>query len=284
VLYRVIWLVVGVLALPAASYAQLKVIISGGFAAAYQELLPDFERTSGITVTTTSGGSQGGGPNTIGAQLARGVAADVVILNKAGLDELLAQGKVLSGTNVDLARTPLGLAVRTGTPKPDISTVESFKQTLLNAKSITFTSSTTGIYLTTKLFPRLGIADEMARKSTTAGAAAVSRGEADLAIQAVSELLPVAGIDLVGTIPAEVQNVAIFSAGIVAGSKQIQGAKQLIAFLSSASAAAAIRKKWNGTRYRRFWTSLTNFRKRESTKTRADLIPPWTRCVPILRP
>src|SRR5215831_17183124 len=131
------------------AFAQLKVIISGGFSAPYRELLPEFERTAGMTVTTTTGGSQGAGPNTIEAQLNRGVPADVVILNKAGLQDLIAHGKIVSGTEVDLAQTPLVIAVRAGAPKPDIRTVEAFKQTLLRAKSVTFTSSTTGIYLTT---------------------------------------------------------------------------------------------------------------------------------------
>jgi molybdate transport system substrate-binding protein len=234
--------IICLLALPPGGFAQLKVIISGGFSAPYRELIPEFERTSGIIVTTTSGGSQGTGPNTIEAQLDRGVPADVVILNKAGLADLMAHGKVVSGTEIDLAQTPLAMAVHSGAPKPDISTVESFKQTLLRAKSVTFTSSTTGIYLTTKLFPGLGIAEEMMRKSTTDGVAAVARGDAEIAIQALSELLPVSGIDVVGTIPADVQNIAVFSAAVVTGSKEITTSKRLITFLSSTSATAAIRK------------------------------------------
>jgi len=239
-------LVLGVIALsvflPRAASAQVKVILSGGFSAAFRDLLPEFERTSGITVTSTSGGSQGGGPNTIGAQLRRGVHADVVIMNRAGLRDLLGEGRIISGTNVDLAQTSLGLAVRVGAPKPDISTVEAFKQTLLRAKSVTFDSSTTGIYLTTTLFPRLGIAAEMAAKSTTLGAASVASGDAEIAVQPVSEILPVRGVELVGTIPAEVQYVAVFSAAVVAGSTEIDASKRLIAFLSSDAATAAIRK------------------------------------------
>src|SRR6185436_14951812 len=128
---------------PATAFAQLKVITSGGFSAAYRELIPVFEQTTGITVTSTSGGSQGSGPNTIGAQLRRGVQADVVIMSKEGLADLIAEGRIAAGTNVDLAQAPVGVAVRAGAPKPDISTVDAFKQTLLRAKSITFTGSTT---------------------------------------------------------------------------------------------------------------------------------------------
>jgi molybdate transport system substrate-binding protein len=238
---RVVSVIAVVFALPTVSFAQVKVIISGGFSAAYRELLPEFERTSCITVTTTTGGSQGNGPNTIGAQLRRGGPADVVIMNRAGLDELIAEGKIVAGTDVDLAQTYLGVAVRAGASKPNISTVEAFKQTLLRAKSVTFDGSTTGIYLTTKLFPRLGIADEMARKSTTAGVTAVASGDAEIAVQPVSELLPERGVDFVGTVPAEVQYVAVFAAAVVAGSKEPEASKRLIAFLASGSARTAIK-------------------------------------------
>jgi molybdate transport system substrate-binding protein len=120
----------------AAASAQLNVLISGGFTGAYQQLLPEFERTSGIKVTTGSGASQGAGPQTIAAQLTRGVPANVVILSREGLSELIAAKRIVAGTDVDLARVPLGVAVRAGTPKPDVSTVEAFKQVLLKAKTV----------------------------------------------------------------------------------------------------------------------------------------------------
>jgi molybdate transport system substrate-binding protein len=239
---RVALVIASVFALPTPSFAQLEVIISGGFSAAYREVLPEFERTAGIKVTTRSGGSFGNDPNTIGAQLRRGVVADVVILSREGLAGLIEEGRIVSGTDTDLARASLGVAVRTGAPKPDISTVESFKQTLLRAKSVTFTSSTSGVYLTTTLFPRLGIADQMAGKSTTAGVAAVARGEAEIAVQPISELLPVPGVDVIGTIPTEIQKVNIYAAAVVAGSKNVDASRRLIAFLSSAGATAAIEK------------------------------------------
>jgi molybdate transport system substrate-binding protein len=121
---------------PVAASAQLKVITSGGFAGAYEQLLPEFERTSGIKVTTGSGSPQGSGPQTIGAQLARGVPADVVILSREGLNELIAANRIAVGTDIDLARARLGVAIRAGTPKPDVSTVEAVKQVLLKAKTI----------------------------------------------------------------------------------------------------------------------------------------------------
>ena len=114
---RLAFAMAAVLAFPAASFAQIKVIISGGFSAAYQEVLPEFERTTGIKVTTTSGGSFGNAPTTIGAQLRRGVSADVVIMSREGLNELIAEGRIVAGTDTDLAQSPLGMAVRAGAPR-----------------------------------------------------------------------------------------------------------------------------------------------------------------------
>jgi molybdate transport system substrate-binding protein len=234
-------LAVAIGGVPAAAMAQVKVIISGGFSAAYGKLLPEFEKSSGIRVTTTTGGSQGNGPNTIGAQLRRGVPVDVVIMNRAGLNDLIAEGRIVAGTDRDLAQTFLGLAVRTGSPKPDIHSVEAFKQTLLRAKAVALDSSTTGIYVTTKLYPQLGIADEMMRKTTTSGAAAVARGDAEISVQPISEQMPVPGIEIVGRIPDDVQYAAVFSVALVSGSKETDAARRLIAFLTSEDAKAGIR-------------------------------------------
>jgi molybdate transport system substrate-binding protein len=239
-LTRVVIVIAAVVLFPTASFAQLVVITSGGFSAAYKDALPEFERTTGIRVTTSSGASQGSGPNTIGAQLRRGLTVDVVIMSKEGLNDLVAEGRIVAGTATDLAQAPLGLAVRAGAPRPDISSVETFKRTLLQAMSITFPASTTGIYMTTKLFPQLGIADELKAKTTTTGVAAVASGQAELAIQPVSELLHAAGVDFVGKLPAEVQYISVFSAAVVAGSSRPEAAKQLIAFFGSDRAKAAI--------------------------------------------
>src|SRR5262245_56606977 len=231
-----------VLAFPAASFAQVRVIISGGFTAAYRELLPEFERSSGISVTTTSGGSVGNGPNTIGAQIRRGVPADVIILAREGLKDLISEERTVPGSDVDLARSIIGVIVHAGAPRPDISTVEALKETLLKAKSVAMSSSTSGVYLTTVLFPKLGIAEQMKDKISTSGAAAVGRGEAELGLQQVSEVLPVPNVDFVGTIPEAVQYVTTYAAAIVKGSSQLDASKRLIAFLSSQGATAAIKK------------------------------------------
>ena len=223
----------------------MKVLISGGFHGPYNALLPDFERASGIKVTTGSGASQGSGPQTIAAQLARGVAADVVILSREGLDELIAAKRIIAGTDVDLARAPVGVAVRAGTPKPDVSTVEAFKQVLLAAKTVAIPGSTSGIWLTTDLFPRLGIAEKVNVKLTPRGtdsAAMVAAGDADLAVQPTSEIMHASGVDFAGNIAAEIQFVQTFSAAVVTGSGEIEDCKRLIEFLASARASETIRK------------------------------------------
>jgi molybdate transport system substrate-binding protein len=218
--------------------------MSGGFAAAYERLLPEFERVTGIKVTTGSGASQGTGPQTIAAQLARGVPADVVILSREGLGELIAANQIVAGTDVDLARVPLGVAVRSGTAKPDVSTVDAFKQVLLNAKTVAIPGSTSGIWLATDLFPRLGIADKISVKAMPRGtevAGMVAAGGADLAIMPVSEIMHAAGVDCAGSIAPEIQFVQVFSAAVVAGSGEIEGSKRLIEFLGSGRASQAIR-------------------------------------------
>jgi molybdate transport system substrate-binding protein len=237
--------ILGVLSWPVAASAQLKVMISGGFSGPYEALLPEFERTTGIKVTTGSGSSLGSGPQTIGAQLARGVQADVVILSREGLTDLIAAKRIAAGTDVDFARTPIGVAVRTRAPKPDVSTVEAFKQVLLNGKAVAVPSSTSGIFLTTVIFPRLGIAGKINLKRTARGAdalAMVAAGQADIAVQPVSEILHAPGVELAGVIAEEIQLHQIFSGGVVAGSKEMETGKRLLAFLSSERAFAAIKK------------------------------------------
>src|ERR687887_2549790 len=131
-----------VLMSPLMASAQLKVIISGGFSGPYERVLPEFERTTGIKVTTGSGSSQGTGPQTIAAQLASGATFDVVILSREGLEDLMKAGRIAPGTDVDLARTPIGVAVRAGAPKPEVRTVEEFKQVMLKARLVVVPSST----------------------------------------------------------------------------------------------------------------------------------------------
>src|SRR5262245_24352216 len=204
--------IAAVLSLPTSSFAQVKVIISGGFSAAYREVLPEFERTTGIVVTTASGASQGNGPDTNGALLRRGEPADVVIMNRQGLAELIAQGRIVPGTDLDLAQTLIGVAVRAGRPKPDISTVAAFRQTLLHAKTIAAPGSSTNMI--TDVLSRLGISNEIAVKIPSRGTesvAMVARGDAELAIQPVSEILHMPGVEFAGPIPTGRQHRSVSS-------------------------------------------------------------------------
>jgi molybdate transport system substrate-binding protein len=224
---------------------RLSVLISGGFAGAYDQLLPEFERTSGIEVSTGSGASQGSGPHTIAAQLARGVPADVVILSREGLAELVAANRIAAGTIADLARVPLGVAVRAGAAKPDVGTVVAFRQVLLKADSVAVPGSTSGIWLKTDLFPRLGIADRINVTMTPRGSDAsrmVAAGDADLAVMPVSEIVAAKGVDVAGVLPSEIQMVQIFAAAIVAGSQVVEGSRRLIEFLASPRAAGTIER------------------------------------------
>jgi len=223
--------------------SQLTVIISGGFSKSYRQLLPEFESSTRIAVTTLSGASQGKGPETIAAQLSRGARVDVVILSREGLSELIAEGRIVAGSDVDLARAALGAAIRSGTRRPVIDTVAAFKHALLSAKVVAVPASTSGIYLFEGLFPRLGVADKLNIKMTPRGsqsAALVAAGDADIAVQPISELLRESGLDYLGRIPAELQLIQTFSAAIVAGSKEVEASRRLIAYLASERAATAI--------------------------------------------
>jgi molybdate transport system substrate-binding protein len=239
---EIVYAVAALLAAPSAAPAQLQVIISAGFFPVYQELLPGFEQASGLTVTTGRGGSIGMSPNAIPNQIRRGVPADVVILAREGLNELIEEGRIVAGTDVDLARSVIGMVVPAGAPTPDIGTVAALRETLLRARSVAVSTSTSGTYLTSQLFPQLGIADEMAPKTLTTGAAAVGRGEAEIGLQQVSEVITIPNTEFVGPLPSEVQYVTTYAAGVVWGSTRVEAARQLIALLSSEDADPTLLK------------------------------------------
>jgi molybdate transport system substrate-binding protein len=244
---RIAWLLLFVLSVPCAVLAEdIHVMTSGGFTAPLLQLLPAFERATGHKVITIFGGSMGNGPQTIPNRLQRGERADIVILASESLDELIARHLVLAGSRVDLVRSTIGMAVRAGAPKPDISSVAALTQTLLNAKSIAYSSSASGVYLSTVLFQRLGVADRVLPKSRNAQgervAALLRRGDAEIGFQQVSELLPESGIDYVGPLPAEAQRVTIFSAGLAASATQPDHAKAFVRFLASSEHHAVLVK------------------------------------------
>jgi molybdate transport system substrate-binding protein len=231
--------------LPGSSIAaEIRVMSSGGFRAAYLSLAPEFERTTGHKLVSIWGGSMGSAPTTIPNRLKAGEAADVVILAGSSLDELIKEGKVVSGSRTDLARSIIGVAVRAGAPKPDIISTAAIIRALDQANSISYSSSASGVYLS-GLFRRLGIADRLGPKIIVSDGpvgAVVARGEAEIGFQQVSELLPISGIDYVGPLPAEIQEVTIFSAGIAASAKEAEGGRALIRFLTSATAAPLVKK------------------------------------------
>jgi molybdate transport system substrate-binding protein len=224
--------------------ADIRVMNSGGFTAAYRALAPEFEKATGHKLLTAWGPSMGDAPDAIPVRLQRGEHADVLLMVGSALDQLIQQDKVVCDIRVDLAKSGIGMAVRAGAPRPDIGTVEAFKRTLLGAASIAYSDSASGVYLSTVLFKRLGIADRLMAKSKMIEAEPVgrviARGEAELGFQQISELLPVPGIVVVGPLPPEIQKITLFSACGNKKTREPDAVRALVTFLSSPAAAPAI--------------------------------------------
>jgi molybdate transport system substrate-binding protein len=226
--------------------AEIKVVTSGAFTAAFLQLGPEYERATHDKLATEFGPSMGTTHNAIPIRLGRGEAIDVVIMAGPALADLIAQGKVRADSRVDLVRSKTGMAVKAGAPKPDISTVDALKRTLLAAKSIGFSDSASGVYLSTELFSKLGVADQIRGKMRKIEAdpvgERVANGEVEIGFQQISELRPVKGIDIVGELPPGAQRVIVFAAGIPVMSKQPEAAKALIEWLASPAAYPTIKK------------------------------------------
>ena len=235
---------------PGASAADVKVMISAGFFAVYEELGPAFEKSTGHKLITTRGPSVGDSPESIPTRLSRGEAADVVIMDGVGVDLLDQKDLTRPGSRVPLAESFIGMVVRAGQPKPDISTMDSLRKILLAAKSIAYSDSSSGTYLSTIGFKKLGVADEIAGKTRKVRgppsgepvAAVVARGEAEIGFQQVPELIHVPGIDFVGTVPSEVQPPTLYVGALPKNSQQPAAALALLHFMSSADVAAVITK------------------------------------------
>src|SRR5512140_762278 len=244
---------IGLAALLVAASAQaadVRVMISAGFHGVYSELTPAFERATGHHVITIRGPSMGDSPEAIPTRLARGETADMVILDGKSADGLAKRGLVRGDTKVELALSQIGMVVRAGDAKPDIGSVDAFRNTLLAAKSIAYSDSGSGTYLSTTLFKKLGIADQIAGKSRKVRgppsgepvAAVVARGDAQIGFQQVSELIHVPGITYVGTIPAELQPGFSFAGALTSKVQQPEAANALIRFLASPEATSVILK------------------------------------------
>src|SRR3984893_9600571 len=225
-------------------------MISAGFYHVYSELAPAFERASGHHLVTTRGPSMGDSPESIPSRVWHCEAANVVLLDGAAADKLASAGLLRADSKVTLARSLIGMVVRAGAPRPDIGSVEAFKATLVAAKSCACSDSGSGTYLSTQLFAKLGIAEEVLPKNRRVRgppsgepvAAVVARGEAEIGFQQVSELIHVPGITFVGAIPAEVQPATSFAAALTDTVQHPQAASALIRFLASPEAAPAIAK------------------------------------------
>ena len=225
---------------------DIRVMTSGAFTAAYLELIPRLEFLTKKKLVTAAT-SIGTGENSIPNRLRRGEAVDVVIVADGVLVGFIKDSLIMADSYTPVARSAIGMAVRAGAPKPDIGTVDALKRTLLQAKSIAYSASVSGEYLTTELYQRLGITDQVMNKSRLIGGgervgAVVARGEAEIGFQQLSELLPVPGIDHVTPLPPEVQKVSVFSAGVAASTSDSDAARAIVRFLSSPEAADAITK------------------------------------------
>ncbi len=238
-------LVLSAVLCPAAAWAdEIRVMSSGALAPPYLKLVAQFEQTTHHKLITLAT-STGIGPESIPSRVRSGERVDVIILSAAAIDELVKDGHVRPGSRVDLARSGIGMAVRAGAPRPDIGTVDGLKRALLQARSVAYSAQISGVYLSTELFQRLGIADELLPKGKRIERGmvgpVVARGEAEIGFQQISELLAVPGIDYVGPLPAEVQRISLFSAGVATNAPSPEAARALITFLASAAAQAVFR-------------------------------------------
>jgi molybdate transport system substrate-binding protein len=222
----------GALALSAQA-EELKVMTSGGFTAAYKLLGPQYSQQSGDTLNTILGPSMGKAPEAIPNRLARGEHADVVIMVGYALDDLIKQGKVDKASRVELADSRIGLVVKEGAAKPAIGTDAELKAVLSKAKSVAYSDSASGVYVEKELFKKLGMPAKGTMIERLPVAEQVAKGDYEVGLQQVAELLPVPGVTYVGKIPEDVQSVTRFAAGIPVNAEHPEQAKALLQYLAS---------------------------------------------------
>ncbi|MCI2245789.1 substrate-binding domain-containing protein [Xanthomonas sp. PPL568] len=228
----------------AAPPTTLNVLSSGGIMGAIRAVAPDYERATGVKLQIEAAPSMGDTPQAIPNRLARHEPADVLLMVGAALDKLVASGQARPASRVDLGESYIAMAVKQGAPKPDISTMEAFRKTLLDSRSVAYSDSASGVYLSRTLFPRMRLGDGFAAKARMIPAepvgAVVARGEAQLGFQQLSELKPVPGIAIVGLIPKHAQQMTLYSGAVATASTQPQAAQALLEYLASPAAAQAI--------------------------------------------
>ena len=225
----------------AAQAAEVKVMAANAVREAYRELVSAFEKSSGHRVDTIWGGSGG-----IAKRVRGGEVADIVIIAAPNIDKLILEGKLVKGSRADFATSGVGIAVRTGLPRPDVSSAEALRKTVLAADSVAYSSGPSGTYVA-DLFRKMGIADQIRHKvrqpaSEVQIGELLARGEADLGFQQVSELLQVTGIVYLGPLPAEIQNITVYAAGLHAAAPAPEAARALMKFLTAPEAGPIIRK------------------------------------------
>jgi molybdate transport system substrate-binding protein len=221
--------------------AEVKVMAVNAVKEAYVELIAGYEKSSGNKVTTIWGGSEA-----IAKRVGDGEVADIVFSTASHIDKLILAGKLVAGSRVDFAKSSVGVAVRSGLPRPDISSGDAVRKAVLAAKSVAYSSGASGFYLA-EMFKKMGIADEIKDKVKQPASGVqigelVARGEADIGFQQVSELLHVKGIDYLGPLPADIQNVTVFSMGLHAAAAAPDAARALLRFLTAPGAGPVIAK------------------------------------------
>jgi len=239
---RFIIAVAASLLLPNISQAsEIKLLASVAMKDAYLELIPQFEKATGHKVTAAWSST----PD-VQKRIAAGEAADLIILGDSGTEELIKQGKLVASSRVNFAKAGIGVAVRAGTPRPDISSADAVKRSVLAAKSVAYSAGASGIYLVS-MFQKLGVSDQI--KSKTAAVKpgepvgeVVARGDAEIGFHQVSELIPVKGIEILGSLPAEIQNITVYSGGIHSATREADAATALVKFLTAPAASRIIKK------------------------------------------
>jgi molybdate transport system substrate-binding protein len=224
-----------------AQTAEIKLLASGALKQAYLELLPTFEAASGHKVVPAWSST-----TDIQKRVAAGEIADLVILGDSGTEALIKDGKLIAGTRAVFAKSGIYIAVRSGAPKPDISSADGLKRSLLAAKSVGYSEGASGTYLV-GMFQRLGIYDQVKSKASIAKAnepvgEKVAQGEAEIGFHQLSELMPVKGIDIVGPLPAELQFITVFSGALHHKTKEPPATEALIKFLTAPAAGENIKK------------------------------------------